>query len=386
LRGWLKFALSFAGLVGVCVSPGCAVDDVGVEPGYRWELPVGYPAPVVPEINPMSDEKVELGRYLFYDERLSGNGTQACASCHEQEHAFAGGVALSEGSTGELMPRHSQALVGAAYSYPLTWASVVLVRLEEQILVPMFARDPVELGITGNEEKVLDRLRDDAHYPHRFAAAFPDDDEPITFSNVAKALAAFVRSIVPSGQAPYHRYAYGGEEGALTEAQTRGLELFDELGCRACHDGFHLTRAVHYEGSGEPARDDAFHNMGLYNLDDEGRYPFPNTGLHEATRRPEDMGKFRVPTLHNVAVTGPYMHDGSVATLEEVIQIYERGGRLLEDGPLAGDGAQNPHKSPLITGFSLSPDERGDLLSFLESLTDHELLRDPRYADPAVAL
>jgi cytochrome c peroxidase len=335
----------------------------------------------VPEINAMSEAKVELGRYLFYDVRLSGNGSQACASCHLQEHAFAGGVARNEGSTGERMPRHAQTLVGAAYSYPLTWASITLVRLEEQILVPMFATDPIELGITGREEEVLDRLRDDADYPARFAAAFPEEDDPLHFGNVAKALAAFVRSIVPSGRSAYHRFAYGGESAALTEAQRRGLALFEELGCRHCHDGFQLTRAVRYEGSAF-SREDAFHNMGLYDLDGEGRYPFPNTGLHEATRRLEDMGKFRVPTLHNVAVTGPYMHDGSVHSLEDVLAIYERGGRLFQDGPRAGDGAENPHKSSLITGFSLSADERADLLSFFESLTDHELLADPRYADP----
>ncbi len=137
--------------------------------------------------------------------------------------------------------------VGAAYGFPLTWASTTLVRLEEQILVPMFGADPIELGITGNEDEVLARLRADDLYPELFAAAFPGEAEPIDFSNAAKALASFVRSMVPSGSSPYHRFAFDGDDDALSASAKRGLALFDELGCRACHDGFHLTRAVEFE-------------------------------------------------------------------------------------------------------------------------------------------
>lgn len=333
----------------------------------------------------MTDEKVELGRHLFYDERLSGTGAKACATCHLQEHAFAGGVDRNEGATGARMPRHSQPLVGAAYAFPLTWSNLALTDLERQIRVPLFDADPIELGVTGREAEVLARLRDDSRYRELFRAAFPEpsapDGELVTFPRILRALASFVRAIVPSGQSPFHRYVYGGDPDALSPRAERGLALFDELGCRDCHAGVLLTRATRHRRS-EPFFELAYHNTGLYNIGGDGAYPAPNTGLREVTRAPEDMGRFRVPTLRNVAVTGPYMHDGSVDTLEEVIAIYERGGRLIEDGPLAGDGAESPYRSRALRSFELTPDERADLLRFLESLTDEELLRDPRLADP----
>jgi cytochrome c peroxidase len=390
-------ALSAAILLGLVAKAGCGgADDPGAGPepdaappdGYTWNLPRGFPEPVVPDDNPMTEEKVELGRHLFYDERLSGNGTQACATCHVQEHAFAGGVATNIGSTGEPIPRTSQPLVNAAYSYPLTWASLELRTLEDQIRVPMFREDPVELGITGHEEVVLERLRDEERYHELFADAFPEDDDPFHFDNVVKALASFVRSIVSSGNAPFHRFAYYGEDDALTDSQRRGFEIMfgeqdmDRVECHHCHGlNFAMTNAVRRQGS-TFLEFRVFHNIGLYNLDGAGGYPEPNTGLFAETGDPADMGRFRVPTLLNVEVSGPYMHDGSVATLEEVIEIYAGAGQVIDEGPNAGDGRQNPHKSTFVPGFELEEQEREDLLNFLRSLTDHDLLSDPRYANP----
>ena len=125
-----------------------------------------------------------------------------------------------------------------------------------------------------------------------------------------------------------------------------------------------------------------FHNNGLYNTDDNGAYPENNTGLYDMTGQRRDMGRFKAPTLRNIAVTAPYMHDGSIATLEEVIAHYERGGRLIEAGELAGDGRLSPFKSEFIVGFELSAEERADLLAFLESLTDEAVLTDERWSDP----
>jgi cytochrome c peroxidase len=367
-----------AALAAAAILAGCG--GAGEDGGYRWDLPPGFPPPPVPADNPMNEAKVELGRRLFYDRRLSGNETQSCASCHEQARAFTDGRARAVGSTGESHRRSAMALVNVAYLPTLTWANPVLERLEEQALVPLFGESPVELGMAGREAELLARLGADARYRALFPAAFPGEDEPITVGNVAKALAAFQRTLL-SGRSPYDRYATGERE-ALSPAARRGMELFfsERLECHHCHGGFNFTGAVVWEGK---APESLFANTGLYDVDGVGAYPAVDTGLFEVTLAPEDMGAFRAPTLRNVAVTAPYMHDGSIATLAEVIEDhYARGGRLVADGPDAGDGRNNPRKSGLVSGFTLTAEERDDLLAFLEALTDPEFLADPRFADP----
>lgn len=355
-------------------------DTDGEPAAYEWSLPPGFPEPWVPEDDPMSHEKVALGRHLFYDVRLSANETQSCASCHEQARAFADGKVVPTGSTGTTLRRNSMALTNAAYSYPLTWANPLLPTLEHQIMVPLFGENPVELGAGGHEDEILGRLRDDPRYQDLFGAAFPEAADPYTFEKIRQALACFVRTMI-SGDSPYDRYTQG-DTNALTEQQRRGLEIFhsEELQCHHCHFGFNLSGATKHAGTVHESL--AYHNTGLYDVDGEGAYPLGNQGLVEVTFEPGDMGKFRAQTLRNIAVTGPYMHDGSVATLAEVIAIYERGGRLVEDGPYAGDGAANPYKSGFVSGFTLTNSEREDLLAFLESLTDEAFLADPRFSDP----
>ncbi len=350
-------------------------------PAYAWNLPEGFPEPWVPQDNPMTEEKVALGRHLFYDVRLSGNETQACSSCHEQSRAFADGEVVPTGSTGQGLVRNSMALTNAAYSYPLTWANPLLPTLEQQIVVPLFGDNPVELGVSGNEEVILARFRELPLYQSLFAAAFPDLDDPYTFDSIQKALACFVRTLI-SGSSPFDRYSYGGDLSALSEQQVRGMELFysEALECHHCHFGFNFSGATKHAGTVHDSL--AFHNTGLYNVDGEGGYPLGNQGLIEATFDPEDMGAFRAQTLRNIEVTGPYMHDGSVETLEEVMRIYERGGRQLEEEPHAGDGALNPYKSGFVSGFVLTDQQREDILAFLHALTDEEFLADPRFSDP----
>ena len=153
------------------------------------------------------------------------------------------------------------------------------------------------------------------------------------------------------------------------------------LACFTCHGGFNLLWRDGRPGSSEAAGGE-FHNTGLYNLAGLLSYPAPNTGIHEFTRDPKDVGKFKAPTLRNIAVTAPYMHDGSIDSLEGVLAHYEAGGRTLTEGPHKGVGRDNPNKSERIRGFSLTPDERADLIAFLRSLTDESVLRDPRFANP----
>ena len=347
---------------------------------WAWDLPPGVPIPRVPEDNPMSAAKVELGRHLFYDVRLSGNETQSCATCHVQALAFTDGKPLGVGSTGEVHPRGSMALGNIAYASTLTWANPNLVRLEDQALLPLFGEDPVELGMAGREDELLERLAGDPIYQALFTEAFPEEDAPVSVAGVTRALGAFQRTLI-SVDAPYDRLLRGDDHAVGPEV-IRGEELFfsERLECFHCHGGPFFTSSVDYEGKGFAEVE--FFNTGLYNVDGRGGYPDPNTGIHLFTGDDLDMGRFRAPTLKNIAVTAPYMHDGSIATLEEVIDHYAAGGRTIPDGPLAGEGHLSPHRSEFIVGFELTPDERADLLAFLESLTDSTFLTDPRYADP----
>lgn len=355
-----------------------AASDQGGE--YAWNLPKGFPNPYVPADNPMTAAKVELGRFLFYDTRMSVNGKASCATCHKQELAFTDGLAVSVGATGEKHSRSAMSLVNVAYSAALTWSNPQMKRLEDQALVPMFGDHPVELGLREGD-RFLPTLRSDAAYRGLFERAFPGDTNPITIGNVVKAIACFERSII-SARSPYDRYHYGGDDNAVSESAKRGEILFfsQHISCFRCHSGFNFSDATASERSAN--RRVEFHNTGLYNLPGLLSYPAPNVGIYEYTKAPGDVGKFKAPTLRNIAVTGPYMHDGSIATLEGVLDHYAAGGRNIASGSNSGNGHDNPNKDPLIGGFPLSRRDRDDLIAFLNCLTDDAALHDPRFAKP----
>lgn len=348
---------------------------------FAWNLPAGIPLPLEPSNNPMTEAKFQLGRHLFYDSRLSGNGTQSCSSCHLQSLAFTDGRALPMGSTGEMLIRNSQSLVNSAYNANLTWANPALTQLEQQITIPLFSEAPVEHGITDlNRDEVMQRLRDEPRYAPLFADAFPADVDSFTYVNVVRALASFVRGL-NSFDSTFDRYSRG-EPVALSAAARRGQQLFDgeRLECFHCHAGYNFTdstidRTTHFI-------ERPFHNTGLFNIGGTGAFPEGNTGIHELTGVATDMGKFRAPTLRNIAVTAPYMHDGSLVSLEEVIRFYAAGGRNITSGPHAGDGRLNPFKDSLAAGFVISDEEVSDLIAFLGSLTDDSFLTNPRYSNP----
>src|SRR5262245_7394130 len=352
---------------------------------YVWSLPHQWPAPHVAASNPMSAAKAELGRHLFYDTRLSANGTQACATCHEQARAFTDGRPVAIGSTGEQHPRGSMSLVNVAYAAALTWANPTITELEDQALVPMYGTHPVELGLPDDDRALLDRLRAEPRYTRLFTDAFGAEPDPFTRPHVAQALASFERTIV-SARSPYDRYHDERDDAAISPAARRGETLFHSqpLSCFRCHGGFTMSGAVTFEGRRGTGGVE-FHNTGLYNLAGALSYPAPDRGLYEITHRPEDVGRFKAPTLRNIAVTAPYMHDGSATTLEDVIAHYAAGGRTIADGPHRGVGHDNPNKSPVVAGFTLSAADREDLIAFLQSLTDEALLHDPRFANPWTA-
>jgi cytochrome c peroxidase len=347
---------------------------------YQWNLPKGFPKPFVPADNPMTAAKVELGRYLFYDTRMSVNGKASCATCHKQELAFTDGRAVAEGATGESHSRSAMSLVNVAYGAALTWSNPELTSLEKQALVPMYGDHPIELGLRDGDG-FLPILRSDAKYRALFERAFPNDADRFTIMNVVRALASFERSII-SARSPYDRYHYDRDDSALSDSAKRGEILFfnQHLSCFRCHSGFNFSDATASERSA--GRQIEFHNTGLYNRPGPLGYPTPNVGIYEYTQAPADVGKFKVPTLRNVALTAPYMHDGSIPDLEGVLDHYAAGGRTITSGPHAGNGHDNPNKDPLIGGFVLSRQDRDDLIAFLRSLTDEAVIHDPRFASP----
>jgi cytochrome c peroxidase len=347
---------------------------------WSWNLPKGFPVPNVPEDNPMTAEKVELGRHLFYDTRLSLNGKFSCATCHQQQRAFADALPRGVGSTGEVHPRGSMSLANVAYSPALTWANPNMKRLEAQALVPMFGEVPVELGMAGKEDVLLARLAGDRRYATLFPAAFPNNSKAISLETITKAIASFERTLI-SGNAPYDR-AQRGDSAAMSPAARRGQELFfsENMECFHCHGGFNFTGTTDYVGKGIPEVE--FHNTGLYNLDGKGAYPKNNPGLREFTNRAEDEGRFKAPSLRNIALTAPYMHDGSIATLEGVLDHYAAGGRTIKTGPNKGVGSDNPNRSEFIRGFDLTPQEKRDLVAFLRALSDTAFINNKQFSNP----
>jgi cytochrome c peroxidase len=378
--GAAHLALAVLALWAIGTPDGLFAEAGSGEETYEWNLPPGVPAPRLPPDAVMTEATVELGRHLFYDMRLSGNGTQSCASCHVQELAFTDGRARGLGSTGEQHARSPMSLVNVAYRDALTWANPTLRTLEKHVLVPMLGIHPVELGMAGHEERIYSTLAADPMYQALFANAFPGAAHHVNREQIVIALAAFQRSIV-SFDSPFDRYRFYGDTTALDPSARRGMQLFfsSRTNCGGCHMAHNVPHlGINLDGGSKhsASRDDEsevflFHNTGLYALDEPFSYPEDNLGLYEHTGILRDIGKFRIPTLRNIAVTAPYMHDGSIATLDEVLDHYIAGGR-----------APNSQQSEFLVPLELSARDRDDLIAFLHSLTDEKLLADPRWSDP----
>lgn len=291
-----------------------------------WDLPPGVPPPDVPNVAELTPARVELGRRLFYDARLSLNGQRACGACHRPEFAFTDTRPRAIGATGEQHTRGSMSLINVAYRKTLTWSNPSITSLEQQALVPMFGNHPVELGLAGHESRVYGELGDDPLYARLFSDAFPGSERTITREKIVAAIAAFERTIV-SFRSPYDRYRFRGDADALSPGAKRGEQLFlsHKTACGQCHAG------VNFEGDSYPR------GMTL--------------GAHR--RDVADIGQFRPPTLRNIARTAPYMHDGRDHSLDDV-----------------------------LAGFDLTAGEREDLRAFLDSLTDIDALIDTRWSDP----
>jgi cytochrome c peroxidase len=304
-------------------------------PAWRWDLPAGVAPPPVPADNPMSAAKVELGRRLFYDADLSIDGTLACANCHTQHRAFTESNAVHPGVKGAPGRRNAMMLGNAAYYSALTWADPTQRTLEAQVLTPVMGEHPVEMGMKGQERELVRRLSADACYGRQFDEAFPGEASAIDTEHVAKAIAAFERTLVSFGS-DYDR-------GVLGEAETRGQGVFAKFACASCHAGRLFTDA----DAANPLI--AFHRIEPAH-DGDG-------GLAEITGKPADAGRFRTPTLRNVAQTPPYLHDGSAKTLPEAVRRHEQAAGISEA-------------------------DMSDLVAFLGGLTDQAFITDPRLSLP----
>jgi len=294
------------------------------------QVPAGLPPIPWPEDNGYSPSRVELGKILFFDGRLSANGVVSCAFCHEPSHAFSGSTALSSGVNGKLEVRHTPTLINRAWGKSQFWDGRAPT-LESQVIVPL--TNPDEMGMT--VDQVVEKLQHIKGYAALFAAAFGDG--MIDVERVAKALASFERTIV-SGNSPYDRYTLG-DKSALTKQQKAGLNFFNGKGeCAECHSGPNLTT-------------EKFANLGI-GIDQ----PNPDPGLEAITKKRGDFGKFKAPTLRDLAHRGPYMHDGRFKTVGEVLDFYSRGGLA------------NPHLDTRLTPFYMDEQTKQNLLAFLASL------------------
>lgn len=291
----------------------------------------------VPPDNPMSDDKVALGKRLFFDKQLSLDRTVSCATCHEPERAFADTRALAVGVGGKVGRRNSPTLVNRVFGRRHFWDGRAAT-LEEQTLQPI--TDPVEMALP--LEELMKRLEADASYREAFEKSFL---RPATSVDVGRALATYLRTIT-SIDTPYDKFVAGAADALSAEAQA-GLQVFRGKGrCGICH------------------REPAFSDENFYNTGVAWRVPadgsagdFQDVGRSGVTNNVRERGAFKVPTLREISSTAPYMHDGSLATLQDVVEFYDKGGRA------------NPTLMPLIRPLALTPEEKRVLVVFLESLS-----------------
>lgn len=299
-------------------------------------VPLGLPPVPWPKENPYSKAKAELGKKLYFDERLSTDNSVSCATCHNAPCGYSDCHKVAIGINRRQGMRHSPTIINCAYVTTLFWDGRAS-SLEEQCQGPI--ANPKEMTLLADPHEAhkdcVEKVRGVPEYRPLFQKAF--GSSTITLDKITKAIATFERTVL-SGNSPFDRFA-AGDRSALTREQIQGLKLFKKTGCVNCHEGFNLT-------------DNAFHNIGV-GMDAE----HPDLGRYMITKKATDWGAFKTPGLREVAQTAPYMHDGSLGTLEEVIDYYDRGGNK----------SKNLH--PLMKPLHLTPEEKKALISFLNSLS-----------------
>jgi cytochrome c peroxidase len=331
------------------------------------------------KINAADENIIKLGRYLFYDRRLSVNNTRSCGTCHNPQFAFTDGYKRSLGVFADLHQRNTQPLFNLSYLKYFTAADSSFRSPFQQMDNPLFNSHPQEMGVKGNEEKILKRIKADKLYAALFTSAFPGQKEAINWEMIKGSISAFLFTIISANSA-YDRYNKG-DSSSLSISQKEGKKLFfsDKLKCSNCHGGFNFSVPTVSNQKGDTIY---YFNTGLYNINDEGEYPGYDQGLFQLTKNKQDIGKYRVPSLRNLAFTAPYFHDGSAENLEGVIDAYTSGGRNILLGDYKGDGRAHPEKSKLINGFIITLQQRMDLINFLFSLSDSAFINNPSIGNP----
>jgi len=325
---------------------------------------LGLPPLTIPDDNPQTAEKIALGRLLFNDKRFSTNGSVSCASCHQADKAFANGLPVAIGINGQAGTRNAPTVVNAAF-YQTQFLDGRANSLEDQALGPFI--NPIEHGLTSHQA-IIDVIRQDADYIKQFKNVFNIPADAVTINYVVKAIASFERTLV-SGNSPFDRYYFGMDQTAISVSAARGSRIFRRKGnCANCHE-ISLNNALF--------TDNRFYNVGVgfkrlapvlaalmagKNSDDLALTDMQRSelGRFNVTKTFADLGKFKTPTLRNIALTAPYMHDGSMKTLEEVIEHYDKGGD------------KNRYIDAKIFPLHLTQQEKADLLAFMETLTSQQ--------------
>ena len=319
--------------------------------------------------------QIELGRHLFFDRRLSVNNTRACATCHNPNFAFTDGYKRSLGAFADLHQRNTQPLFNLTYLKYYTAADSTIHSTVQQMDKPLFNTHNIEMGAAGHEAEILERIKKDKQYKILFANAGYENN----WQNIKKAISMFEESIV-SFESPYDKFL-DGDTNAISANAKNGMKLFfsASTNCSSCHGGKNFSTAA---VKTDTENDMQYFNLGLYNLNSNGDYPAYDKGLMELTKKKEDMGKFRVPSLRNLAFTAPYFHDGSAASLLDVVEHYATSGRNTTEGIYKGNGSESKLKHSLIKGFKISTNEKLDLIAFLISLSDSNFIKNKIYQNP----
>jgi len=299
-------------------------------------IPKGFPTPLIPDDNTLSEDRIKLGKKLFFDKILSRDSSISCASCHQPKYAFSDGLKTPKGIKERNVLRNTPTLTNIGYNESFL-RDGVNPSLEAQVLVPIHEKNEFDFHIL----LVVERLKKRSDYNNLFQKAYNSIPTP---NFVTKAIACYERTLI-SGNSRFDLYFYQNSTSSLSKSELRGMDLFfNKLNCVQCHSGFNFS-------NGEVV------NNGLY-------AEYKDIGKMRVSLLEKDNGCFKVPTLRNIAITGPYMHDGSIISLEEVIDHYSKGGNA------------NKNRHEFIKPFDITEREKNDLVSFLKSLTDSSFIED----------
>lgn len=308
--------------------------------------------------------KIQLGKKLFQEKKLSKYNTKSCSSCHSTEYAFTDGYRRSVSSIGEELLHNAPTLLNIQNYKVFDWDKPTNTTLQNQIKRPLYNMHPLEMGYDSTSIILKQYFASDSSYQTLFNKAYGKNCK-YDATEIEDAIITYINTL-QARNSKYDQYVKGNPN-AMNKNELKGMNLFfsPKLKCAQCHLPPDFTLVTHTNNI-----DSLYINIGLYNILPFETYPIHDIGLHRISQKENDNGKFRIPGLRNVALTAPYMHDGSVANLNELIDIYAQGGRVIKSGLYMGDGTKNKHKDKRISGFAISQEEKENLILFLHCLTD----------------